>query len=214
VPYLNVMTRIEERTDDTLLYDLGGREHPTMLFLDAEGGILGWHDTADCTVPALEATAAKVRRSLELAAKAEAGDAAARIDLAIVRCDLGVSELFELESALEEGGLALTPEQEHAVEVLRADAAVADTIEVLRKHRDAETRAQAAEEFLAFYRKGTHPAKAGNAHAYWSILADHAVAAQDAAVLRDALAGLRAAGAPGAKLEELAAKLKELEAAR
>jgi hypothetical protein len=208
------MTRIEDRADDTLLYDLGGREHPTILFLDAQGEVLGRHDTADCSVPALEATGAKVRRSVELAAKAEAGDAAARIDLAILKCDLGLIELYELEGAIEEAGTALTPEQERAVDVLRADTAVAEMVEVLKKHRDEAALAQAAEEFLPFYKRGAHPSKGANRHAYWSVLAEHASRAKDAAVLKDALAGLRAAGVPEERLKELDARLKELEAAK
>jgi hypothetical protein len=211
------MSRIEDRKDDTLLYDLGGSEHPTILFLDAQGAVLARHDTGDCSVAALEATGAKVLRSLDLARKAE-GDAGARADLAIVRCDLGVIEFSDLESEIE--GLPLTAEQQKSVGVLRADATVADMMQVLRRNRDDAAKRLVAEEFVALYRAGTHPGRTGHRLPYWTVLAGQAVAAKDAAMLRDAIAGLRAIHGPepspraAAQLAEMEKRLQEIEAAK
>ncbi len=208
--YLNVMTRIEGREDDELLYDLGGSEHPSFLFLDALGTVLGRHDPADTSVKALEETGAKVMRSLDLKKKAEAGDAAARIDLAIARCDLGVIEFSDLEGELE--GQTLAAEQERSVGVLRADSTVSDMMQVFRKNRDEAARNIVAEEFVALYRKGTHPGRAGNRMSYWTVLAGQAVARKHAPMLKDAIAGLRALGGADPSPREAQA-LKELEAA-
>jgi len=216
VPYLNVMTHIEDRADDALLYDVGGSEHPSIFFLDAAGEVLARHDMTDVTVKALEETGAKVGRSLELKKKADAGDAAAKTDLAIVRCDLGVIEFSDLEGEIE--GATLTAEQERAVGTLRADSTVRDMLLMLASNRDDAARKMVAEEFVGLYRKGTHPARIANRQQYWRILADEAVATKDAAMLKDAIAGLRAAcaAAPSPRvaerLKELDERLRELEA--
>lgn len=212
------MTRIEDRADDDLLYDVGGSEHPSFLLLDAEGAVLGRHDPSDTSVKALEETGAKVSRSLELKKKADAGDAVARAELAIARCDLGVIEFSDLEGELE--GVTLSAEQERAVGVLRADSTVADMMLVFRKNRDEAARNLVAEEFVALYRKGTHPGRAGNRMWYWTVLAGQAVVRKDAPMLKDAIAGLRAVGGaeppPRAaqQLKELEERLKELEPAK
>lgn len=218
MPYLNVMTHIEEREDDELLYDLGGREHPSMFFLDAQGEVLARHDAEDPSAKALAATGEKVMRSLELKKKADGGDPGAKVDLAIVRCELGVIELSDLEGELE--GVTLTPEQERAVDILRADGTVSDMMLVLKKNRDQAAQDLAAEEFVALYRKGTHPARAANRLLYWRILADHAADAKDASMLKHSIAGLRdAAGAQPSqrtlgRIRELEDQLKALEASK
>lgn len=212
------MTHIEEREDDELLYDLGGSEHPSFFFLDAQGEVLGRHDPSDTSVKALEETGARVRRSLELQKKADAGDAAAKIDLRIAQCDLGVIEFSDLEGEIE--GVTLAAEQERAVATLRADATVSDMMQVLRKNRDEAAKGLVAEEFLALYGKGTHPGRPGNRRFYWAVLAGQAVAKKDAPMLKDAIAGLRALAGPepsgreAQQLTELEARLKELEAAK
>lgn len=216
--YLNVMTHIEDREDDELLYDLGGSEHPSFFFLDAEGQVLGRHDADNVSVKALEETGGKVRRSLELRKKADAGEAGARADLAIVECDLGVLEFSDLEGEIE--GMTLTAEQERAVGTLRADSTVSDMAQVFRKNRDDAARNLVAEEFLALYRKGTHPARPGNVRFYWAVLAGQAVLKKDAPILKDAIGGLRAAAGAepsereAQQLKELEERLKELEAAK
>ncbi|HEX5137177.1 MAG TPA: hypothetical protein VFY93_09405 [Planctomycetota bacterium] len=212
------MTRIEDRKDDELLYDLGGREHPSIFFLDAEGEVLARHDADDPSVRALEETGAKVARLLDLRKKAASGDEAAKLDLLIVQCDLGVIEFPDLETEIE--GKELSAEQQRAVGALRADAAVSDMGLVLAKNRDQAARDMAAEEFAGLYEKGTHPVRAANRRIYWGVLADHAAAAKDAPMLKDALAGLRAALGDEPpqraldRLRELEARLKELEAAK
>ncbi len=212
------MTRIEDREDDELLYDLGGREHPSVFFLDAEGSVIARHDAEDPSVKALEETGGKVARSLELRKKAAAGDEAAQLDLLIAQCDLGVIEFSDLEGEVE--GKTLAPEQERAIGTLRADATVSDMQAVLRKNRDQAAKDLVAEEFVALYRKGTHPGRASSRRFYWIVIAGQAVAKKDAAMLKDAIAGLRAAhGAEppphvAKQLEELDGKLKELEAAK
>jgi len=212
------MTRIEERADDVLLYDLGGSEHPSFFFLDAAGEVLGRHDPSDTSVKALEETGSRVKRSLELQKKADAGDAGARIDLRIAQCDLLVIEFSDLEGEIE--GVTLTAEQERAVATLRADATVSDMMQVLRKNRDDAAKSLVAEEFLALYKRGTHPGRPGNRRFYWVVVAEQAVAKKDAPMLKDAISGLRAlagaepAGREAQQLLELELRLKELEAAK
>lgn len=208
MPYLNVMTHIEDREDDELLYDLDGREHPSFFFLDAEGEVLARHDADDVSVKAFEETGARVKRSLELRKKADAGDAAAKIDLAIVQGELGVLEFSDVEAAIE--GATLAPEQEHAVGALRADATVSDLTLVLKKNRDDAAMKMVAEEFLALHGKGTHPARLANRRFYWTVLAGQSIQRKDAKMLRDAIEALRAVAGPE-PADRDAQKLKELE---
>jgi len=213
VPFLHVTTRIDGRKDEDLLFDVGGSEFPTIVFLDADGEVIGRHDMGDNSVPALERTAAKVERCLELAKRLKS-DARVRADLEIARCELGLIEYFDLESELE--GLTLTPDQQKAVATLGADNSVWEMTQVLRRVRDEAAREQAVEEFLALYRAGHHPARASNRAVYWDLLADHAVAAKDAALLGDALAALKELHGPTpsrrakTRLAQLEAKLGEL----
>ncbi len=208
------MTRIEDRGDDELLFELGGTEHPSFFFLDAAGEVLGRHDPGDTSVVALEETGAKVKRSLDLKKKADEGDAGARIDLLIARCELQVLEFSDLQGELE--GASLTPEQERAMGALEADATVSDMWQVLKKNRDEAAKSMIAEEFLALYAKGKHPARPGSRRFYWTVLAGQAVAKKDAAILAAAIDGLRAvAGAKPSEreaqqLKELEEKLKEI----
>jgi hypothetical protein len=212
------MTRIEDRADDELLYDLGGREHPSVFFLDAGGEVLARPEADDTSVKALEETGAKVGRSLELRKKVLGGDEASRVDLLIVQCDLGVIEFPDLESEI--GDRKLSAEQERAVGTLRADATVADMEAVLRKNRDQAARDLVAEEFVALYRKGAHPGRVSSRRFYWPVIAGQAVAAKDPAMLRDAIAGMKAvhgAETPPRVAEHIAgleATLRELEAAK
>jgi hypothetical protein len=159
-------------------------------------------------VRALEETGALVKRSLELRKKAAAGDAASKIDLAIVQGELQVIELSDVEAAIE--GQALSPEQERALATLRADATASDMRQVLGKNRDDAARKMAADAFLELYAKGAHPARLANRRVYWAVIAGQAVQGKDAAMLKAAIDGLRAvAGAEPAPRE--AQKLKELE---
>jgi hypothetical protein len=202
------MTHIEDREDDELLYDLGAREHPSFFFLDAQGEVLARHDADDVTVKAFEETGARVKRSLDLRKKADAGDTAAKIDLAIVQGELGVIELSDVETAIE--GATLTPEQERALGVLRADATASDLIQVLKKNRDDAARKMVAEEFLKLYGKGTHPARLMNRRFYWTVLAGQSVQKRDAAMVKDAIAGLRVVAGPEPSPKD-AQQIKELE---
>jgi hypothetical protein len=117
-------------------------------------------------------------------------------------------------------GATLTAEQERAVGTLRADATVTDMLAVLKKNRDEAAMNLVAEEFVALYRKGTHPGRAVNRRSYWPVIAGQAVAATDATMLKDAVAGLKevhGAEPPpnaAARIAELEALLKELEAAK
>lgn len=103
---------------------------------------------------------------------------------------------------------------------LRADAKIADVMLVLRKNRDEAAKTMAAEECLALYKQGTHPARLPNRRLYWAVIAGQAVAKKDAAMLRDAIQATRAILGPepnereARMLEDLEARLKEIEPAK
>jgi hypothetical protein len=187
VPFLHVTTRIEGRKHDELMFDLGGTGFPWIVYLNRKGEVVGKLGE-DRSVKGFAETAAKVARWLALEPKAQAGDAAARTDVALLRCAVGVLDFDELEEQLE--GVELTPAQARQVKLLRVNATVGETVTVLRQSGFSEdARESALEEFLAIYGAGTHPTS--NRWWYWDLLRRHAIAERDARLLEGCLGGFR-----------------------
>ena len=206
---MHITTRIEGRKDDELLSDLGGNSFPWIVFLDAEGEIVGRH-AGSHTVEAFSRTDRNVRRYLDLRKKAAAGDATVELDKAILECTLGLTEFYELEEAVE--GRKLSADQQKAVELCRVNAAVAEGLQLAR----AGSVDDAVEEFVEIYRKGVYPTQ--NTAGFWYRLALHASKQGDAALLEASIAGIRKAFGPGDErmdkiLAVLESKLAELKGA-
>ena len=87
VPFLSMMTRIEDRKDDDLLRTYGFRGFPSLAFLDAEGNKL--LTQGGRTVKDFEDSLAKVSEFVELDAKAKAGDESAVVPALIAQMKLG-----------------------------------------------------------------------------------------------------------------------------
>lgn len=206
---MHITTRIEGRKDDELLSDLGGRSFPWIVFLDAEGEIVGRH-AGSPTVEAFAHTAAHVRRYLDLKKKAAAGDATVKLDLAILECTLGLTEFYELEETVE--GQKLNADQAKAVELCRVNAAVDEGLQLAR----AGSVDDAVEEFVEIFKKGVLPTQ--NTAGFWYRLALHASKQGDAALLEASIAGLRKAFGPHDKrlekwLADFETRLAELKGA-
>ncbi len=165
-----------------MLSDLGGRSFPWIVFLDAEGEIVGRHAGSQ-TVEAFSRTAGNVRRCLDLRKKAAAGDASVKLDIAILECTLGLTEFYELEEAVE--GRELTAEQKKAVELCGVNAAVAEGAQLARAGGLEDVKG----EFAEIYKKGVLPTQ--NTFDFWAVLIQHAAAKGDAALLEESIRNLK-----------------------
>jgi hypothetical protein len=186
---VHVTTRIEDRKDEDLLFDKGGNSFPSFLVLDAEGEVLA-RLGPPYSVKAFADGIRRVREYLALAAAAKPDDRAAQIDLAILRCDLGQIPYDDLEMALEPLG-ERTEAQEKARKAQKANAAVEEMRELLARSKDAATRPMVAEEFLALHEEGSWPSSRESAKLFWVVLAEHALANEDAELLRRCVDGIR-----------------------
>lgn len=174
MPFLHVTTRIEGRKHDELLYDYDENSFPTILVLDHKGGLVARHRGWP-TLPAFRITAGKVQQLPALQKKAAAGDAAAKIDLLLLECELLKTDFAEVEEALE--GKDLSDAQKKKLAGLGADTDVAEIVPVLRRSRwSAEALADAGEMFAEHLGKGGIPQAVWNRGPFWLGLGYYAAA--------------------------------------
>jgi hypothetical protein len=146
VPYLHVTTRIKGRKEDGLHGEKGGRRFPYIVFLDEEGEVLAV--PGDRTIAGFERTLKEdVRRFLDLRASARSGDPAARIDFALLECDLGRISLTDLQQRLE--GKSLSDAQRAVLAEVEAGALIAE----VAKSRDRA----AAQKVAGAWARGQMP---------------------------------------------------------
>lgn len=187
MPYLNVMTRIEGRKHDDLLSDKGGRGFPYLVWMDAEGEVIATQ--GDRTVGGFESTLGLLDQRAALKAKADGGDATAKIDLMILDTQLGQMDFDELDGELET--VTLNDAQKKTFQQLKANAVVKDTLAMLRRARgDKAAMAEAGKEFYGLYKTGVHPTGPLETF-YWDMLRQHAEANKDVQLMGDAVGRLK-----------------------
>ena len=155
--FCHVTTRIEDRENDDLLFELDGDGTPYVCMIDADGAVLGRHrgphslagyermraavaemlaarERADRLMDALEdeALAGEDEASRRAAAAAEEAVRLALIDADIAACASGAIPFEELEFALEDRG-APTQDQQRRVTALRADEEIGNLETSFRK---------------------------------------------------------------------------------
>ena len=87
VPFLSIMSKIEDRKDDALLRTYGFGGFPSIAFLDADGNKLMKQGAR--TVEGFNESLTKVDAFVKLNAKAEAGDESAIVPALIAQMNLG-----------------------------------------------------------------------------------------------------------------------------
>jgi hypothetical protein len=194
VLFLHVTSRVEGRKNDELFFDYDGREFPTLLLLDAEGELLA-RRSSDFTVEQFAALGGKAYRYLDLKKKADAGDEAAAVDAALLACELGALDFYDLEEQLE--GKELTDAQKKAFGVQRANVLADEHAQMMSASKyDGLSIEQAAADFLPLWKDGIAPSRADAGRLFWCVLAAHAAVAGDAALQERAtkeLEGVRGA---------------------
>jgi len=205
VPFLHVTSHIEGRADDDLLSRKAQRVvFPTILILDAEGEPLVTLDRARLSsalgtgvepVPSWRKQLSACERYVALRAKAAAGDASVKVDLAVAALTIGKLSFGQFD--VEVAGVTLTAEQEQAIGQVRANAICEEISARMRSRgQDPATDKAATEAFAKLFAAGTHP-DSDSSYMYWWVIATHGLATHDRAMLERSLEALEATGGPG-----------------
>jgi len=187
VLYLNIMTRIKGRKNDSQIFEKGGRGFPYLVWLDTSGKVLA---------PQMERTAAGFQKTYDklatytaLKKKAAAGDAAAGIEVALIECELGIIDFGELEGKLE--GKQLSKDQKARLDVLEVEAAVKDALAILRAGRGKpESMTAAGKALHAFYKQGRAPESKRGRTIFFNVLARYAQQTKDVALMESSVKAL------------------------
>jgi hypothetical protein len=175
VPFLHVTTHIPDHPYDTLLTEMGGTGFPTLMFLDADGRRLQTH-RGPRTPQAFEDTLEAVQEFQELMAKAEAGDATAKVGVFIRQLQLEWFDFDQAKKAFEALG-DVPSKQKETIEQLLVDTEVRTLIANARN--DVAKLKEASKRFLEMWNEELVPKAEAQAYAFWSVLASHAEDAGD-----------------------------------
>ena len=72
IPYLNIMSRLDDHPNDNLLTEMGYRGHPTLAFVDLDGKVLG--RPLDRTIESFESTLVAIGEYAALEKRLAAGE--------------------------------------------------------------------------------------------------------------------------------------------
>lgn len=197
MPFLHITTRIGERKHEDLLIEKGGRGTPYLAIMDAEGSVLGkplWPFEPQ----GLAATVEAVKRWQTLAASE---DASAKIDAALLGCELGQVAFDELEIDEE----ALSDAQRLWYGRLMVDSEVASLQESFGRAQTPEKVAVLLRDLAAMHDEGSVPSTPELKYFFWQVLGQKAVKEGDRATLEAAIADTKKT--PG--LSEMAAAFEK-----
>jgi len=204
VPYLSVMTKIEERPYDDLLLKKGFGGFPTLAFMDAEGEVLA--QPTDRSVQAFVACREALAVVDDVSARAAAGDAEAQAELLLLDNVLGRVKGEEFAKRAQAVRAGANAEQLARIDQALVDNEVMDLVQQTYRG-DAEA---ACVRMLAILDGGKHPSKTSrHAGGLWSALARWAEPKGDAALLRRIAAGMRADLPDDERLSKRAQSLEE-----
>ncbi len=197
MPFLHITTRISERKHEDLLIEKGGRGTPYLAIMDAEGKVLGkplWPFDPQ----GLAATVEAVKRWQALAAST---DDAARIDAALLGCELGQVPFDELEIDEE----TLSESQRRWYGQLMVDSDVASLQESFGRAQTPEKAAVLLRDLAAMHDEGSVPSTPELKYFFWQVLGQKAVKEGDRGTLAAAIEDLKKT--PG--LSEMAAAFEK-----
>ncbi|HYC77815.1 MAG TPA: hypothetical protein VEI02_09325 [Planctomycetota bacterium] len=188
VLFCHVTSRVDGEKYDKLLTEKGGRGFPYLVYMDADGGVLG--SPAGRTVAAFDeglatAQAAKAKRA-DLEKRAASGDknAAAELledDLKSGRCD---ADAAKKRMAAMSG---IDPAVKARLESRLLDAEVST---IVGKAKGPEDLPKIAEELKALKAAGRVPT-GDSAQTFWSVLFQASLKAGDAKGAEEAIEGVR-----------------------
>lgn len=144
VLFLHITTMIPGEKYGDLLEQKGGNGFPWIVFMDASGEILFEHE-GERSAEGFGKTGAQAKTYVALQEKVVKNDAAARIDLAILRLTLLKISMAEADRTFKEAGAPPTKEQQAAMDVARTNG------ELLEEVRSVKNGAQLLALKARFY---------------------------------------------------------------
>ncbi len=186
MPYLNITSHVEGRKDDNLLAEKGGRGFPYIVFMDDAGNVLAKQPDTERTVEGFRKTlAGSVQRFLDLRAKAQAGDAAAQIEFALLEGDMGTIPFEEVQKRLE--GKKLSDAQKAQLGELEMGAMIA----AVGKAEGEDASRAAMKKVADAYAAGRMPAAKERQYEFLNILLTYGMAEEDPDLAQKALDALK-----------------------
>ena len=182
VPFLHVTTRIEGRANDGMLSEKGGTGFPTLMFLDAEGEILG--KPGGRNVAAFDKTLGNLTALKDLTKRIAAGEKNLDDDLFMVQLAMGeyktIAEIEEKAKTFKK----LTKEQKLTI----AKAIVGKKVEAAMNsmERGPDAQIKVGKKFKAIYDEGLFP-EGDMEGPFWGFLMEYAESEKDGKTMEVAL---------------------------
>lgn len=204
VMFLHITTHIEGRKDEDLFSKVGGRGWPSFFVLDAEGNVLAKH-SGPRTAEGFASTMNDAQKFVDLKTKAEAGDAAAKIDYLFARMRMGQLNADQMKA--EAKGLEMSDEQRKTFRALVANSMM----------EEEQTKA-VGKAFLKMEQEGYIPDDPRKRPMFFNSIFQYAVLTNDIPLMERSLKGLEEAVAGDRRyagyLKSLHAKIDKAKAAK
>lgn len=188
VLFCHITSQVEGDKHAQLLQEKGGRGFPYLVFMDAEGHVIGKHQ-GERTVDAFLKSGASVKAYAALKAKvASGGTPADQAELFMAEMELGVVKMEDVET--RRAGLTLNAEQEVKYKGFLANIKVARALQGANP-RDAEKMAEVSKVFYDMYKAGEIPMGGQPRVMFWNILMVQAEKEKDVEAFEKGLAVLK-----------------------
>jgi hypothetical protein len=161
------------------------------------------------SVEGFEATGKKVIRLVELKKKADAGDKAAKVEVALLGVEL--AQLPADEGRKQLTALSgLTPAQKKQVDAILVNYDVQDAVKGVNRNDKAAT-IEAGKKFAGWKKEGRIPSWDNEVGSFHSLILDYAESVKDAALFEESLEAIKAQYGKNLNPRFLDAKTKVLE---
>jgi hypothetical protein len=180
VMFLHITTHIEGRKDEDLFSKVGGRGFPSFFILDAAGNVVAQHE-GPRTAEGFAQTMNKAQEFIDLKKKAEAGDAAAKVDYLLARLRMGQLSPDEAKAAAK--SLKMSDEQQKTFRGLVADSMM-----------EKEQTKAVGQAFLKMEKEGYIPNDQRNRLIFYSSIFQYAELMKDIPMMERTFKAFRDAG--------------------
>jgi hypothetical protein len=149
VLFCHITSMIPGEKYGDLLEEKGGTYFPWIVFMDSSGEIIMSHG-GERSAEGFARTGIKAKEYMDLQAKALKGEAAAKIDYAIIQVNYYKSTVAEAEKVLKESG-ALTEKQQAAWAAAQVNGRIREDIRSIKSEED---EAVLGRKYYAQFKKG------------------------------------------------------------
>ncbi|MBV8879336.1 MAG: thioredoxin family protein [Planctomycetaceae bacterium] len=182
VLFFHVTTMIQGEKYGDLLEEKGGNAFPYIVLMDSTGDVILQHQ-GERSAEAFGKSRDTAKNYTATKEKADKGDAAAKVDLAILQLSMGKAKADEAQKAIQAAG-PVSKEQQEKLDLELTNAEVRESVAKLRSDEEA---AALGKKFYARFKEGKPSPTADNAlQSYFILLMDAAGEAKDAKVFEDA----------------------------